>query len=58
MIKFSTDFAKQKLLLELQKGEISAKNGYIDIDTVEKTLGVSISKPKFPSEKSLRKDKK
>ena len=38
MNKFSTDFAKQKFLLELQKGEISAKNGYIDIDTVEKML--------------------
>ena len=58
MIKFSTDFAKQKLLFELQKGEMSAKTGYIDIDTVEKTIGVSISEPNFLSEKSLRKDKK
>ena len=58
MNKFSTDFAKQKLLLELQKGEMSAKNGYIDIDTVEKTIGVSISEPNFLSERSLRKDEK
>ena len=58
MNKFLTDFAKQKLLLELQKGEMSAKKGYIDIDTVEKTIGVSISEPNFLSERSLRKDEK